>query len=182
MLHDTVQDVRLKLLLLGSGGALWRRLGDRKRQIKTWKHPGPFPCCIGGQTQILNSTNTLTQLSLASVRLWFDDSAAHLQQKVDDGRLLAGRRHAQVVHDQDPHEVEDVLLGRVVGQGRLGAHVAVFRLTSVHSRVASERFELLDGRTRFVVQIGDLEWTEGGRETFKNINLDVSLFLVLHGG
>ena len=102
-----------------------------------------------------------THFSLVLVSLWFVDSAPHLQQEVDDGRLLAGRRHAQVVHDQDPHEVEDVLLGRVVGQGRLGAHVAVFRLAAVHSRVAGERLELFDGRTGFVVQIGDLERMEG---------------------
>lgn len=81
----------------------------------------------------------------------------HLQQQVDDGRLFAGRGHAQVVHDQDSHEVKDVLFGWVVGQGRLGADVTVFRLAAVHAGVPSESLELLGGRTCFIVQITDLE-------------------------
>lgn len=100
-------------------------------------------------------------LVLATPPPW---SSPHLQQQVNDGRLLAGRGHAEVVHDQDPHEVKDVLFGWVVGQGRLGAHVTVFRLAAVHTRVPSEGLELLGGRTRLVVQITDLERME--REFF----------------
>lgn len=83
----------------------------------------------------------------------------HLQQQVDDGRLLARRRHAEVLHDQDPHEVKDVLLGWVVGQRRLGAHVAVLRLAAVHSRVPGKGLELLDGRPHLVIEFSHLHKT-----------------------
>lgn len=82
---------------------------------------------------------------------------SYLQQHINDGCLLAGWGHAEVVHDQNPHEVKDIFFGRVVGQGRLGAHVAVFRLAAVHARVPSEGLELFGGRTRFIVQITDLQ-------------------------
>lgn len=49
----------------------------------------------------------------------------HLQQQVNQRRLLAGRGKAEVVDDQDSHEVEDELLGWVIGQIGLGAHIAV---------------------------------------------------------
>lgn len=96
------------------------------------------------------------------ISLWLGDTSSldsfpYLQQHVDDGRLLAGWSHAQVVHDQDSHEVKDVLFGWVVGQGRLGAHVTVFRLAAVHTRVPSKGLELFDGRTCFIVQIADLK-------------------------
>ena len=104
------------------------------------------------------------------MKLW--TARPHLQQQVDDGRLLAGRGHAEVVHDQDPHEVEDVLFGRVVGERRLGAHVTVFRLAAVHTGVPGKGLELLCGRPRLVVQISDLERKAGeenlSRFYFKN--------------
>lgn len=93
---------------------------------------------------------------------WFRSPllSPHLKQQVNDGCLLAGRSHAEVVHDQNPHEVKDVLLGRVVGQGCLGAHITVFRLAAVHTRVPGEGLELLCGRTCLIIQITDLEWKE----------------------
>lgn len=49
----------------------------------------------------------------------------YLQQKIDEWSLLAGRCKAEVVYDQDAHEVKNELLSWVIGQIRLDPYVAV---------------------------------------------------------
>lgn len=119
VLHHAVQDVGLELLLLRPGGALRRRLGQGGTVIEETEDEE----AEDEETEEEETEGEETE----GEEIGDEDEAAgdeepedelvgpHLQQQVDDGRLLAGRRHAQVVHDQDPHEVKDVLLGRVVG-------------------------------------------------------------------
>jgi len=129
VLHHAVQDVGLELLLLRPGGALRRRLGQGGTVIEETEDEE----AEDEETEDEEAEDEETEEEetegeeTEGEEIGDEDEAAgdeepedelvgpHLQQQVDDGRLLAGRRHAQVVHDQDPHEVKDVLLGRVVG-------------------------------------------------------------------
>lgn len=162
MLHDTVQNVGLELLLLSSGGALRGGLVNVKTHLEpsfTKPTSATVWASVPGNYRIISGYVLHPAAARDSMEM---DVSPHLQQHVDDGRLLAGWGHAQVVHDQHSHEVKDVLLGWVVGQGRLGAHVTVFRLAAVHTRVPSKGLELFNGRTCFIIQITDLEWTKEG--------------------
>lgn len=153
MLHDTVQDVGLELLLLGSGGTLWRCLSPGNTQHGCLNHTSSLPPKIA---TILSISIVKTEISEYEWRELGGKLSSHLQQQVDDGCLLARWRHAEVLHDEDPHEVKDVLFGRVVGQRRLGAHIAVLGLAAVHARVPSKGLELLDGRPHLVIEFSHL--------------------------